>query len=160
MTKEQAEVRAVPPELVEMLADRPQLAEKFQHFQNAFHEEGALDPRMLELCRARIDALHGVNHTSAPGAEQDAGLLDGESRRQIAAGQFHAFTQQEQQALSLAEQLAIDAQGVSDEQVAAVNNALGEAAAVSLLTAVSMHDAAIRLQKVLEPFNNRSARGQ
>jgi len=140
MTEKQARARAVTPELAEMLAARPQLAEKFQHFQNAFHEEGALDLRVLELCRARIDALHGV------GAEID--------------GQFDALTDTEQQALSLAEQLAIDAHGVSDQQVAALTSVLGEAATVSLLTAVSMHDAGIRLQKVLEPLSNTSLGSQ
>ena len=159
MTEEQAQARAVPPELVEMLAGRPQLAEKFQHFQNAFHEEGALDPRLLELCRARSDALHGVEQVIDEGAGSEA-VLDVESGRQIAGGQFDAFAEHEQQALSLAEQLAIDAHGVSDQQVAALTTALGEAAAVSLLTAVSMHDARIRLQKVLEPFNKRSVESQ
>lgn len=152
MTDEQAQARAVPPDLVEMLAGRRQLAERFQHFQNAFHEEGALEPRMLELCRARVDALHGVSQGAA-----SAAVLDVESSRQIAAGQFDGFSEQEQQALTLAEQLAIDAHGVSDGQVAALNNALGEAATVSLLTAVSMHDAGIRLQKVLGSFKGTGA---
>lgn len=152
MTDEQAQARAVPPDLVEMLAGRPQLAERFQHFQNAFHEEGALEPRMLELCRARVDALHGISQGAA-----SAAVLDVESSRQIAAGQYDGFSEQEQQALSLAEQLAIDAHGVSDEQVAELNSALGDAATVSLLTAVSMHDAGIRLQKVLGSFKGTGA---
>jgi len=148
-TKEQAQARAVPAKLAERLAGRPLLAEKFQHFQNAFHEEAFVDARLLELCRARIDALHAL----APST-----LLDAQTRQQIAKGQYDAFTKQEQQALGVCEQLAIDAHGVTDDQVAALNSALGEAGAVSLLTAVSMHDANIRLQRVLEGFTNSTAR--
>ena len=143
-----AQTRAVPPRLVAALAGRPLLAQKFQHFQNAFHEEGVLDARLLELCRARIDALHGLKPST---------LLDADSRQQIAAGQFDSFTHLEQQALGAAEQLAIDAHGVTDAQVAELNAALGEAATVSLLTAASMHDASIRLQQVLEPLSETAA---
>jgi len=141
----QLEARAVPPGLASLLAGRPDLAEKYQHFQNAFHEEGALDARLLELCRARIDALHAVESTA---------LLDADTGRLIATGQFSSFSSTEQQALGVAEQLAIDAHGVTDEQVTTLNDALGEAAAVSLLTAVSMHDAGIRTRLVLESLNS------
>ena len=91
MTEELAQARAVPPELADLLAGRPVLAEKFQHFQNAFHEERALNPRMLELCRARIDALHGVGQDTNQIAAS-AALLDVESRRHIIDGKLDAFT--------------------------------------------------------------------
>jgi len=130
----EGQARAVTPELQKMLAGRALLADKFQHFQNVFHEEGALDTDLLELCRARVDVLHGLRSTPV----EDTARV---------------FSQQERQALDVAEQLAIDAHGLSDEQISALNSSLGEAAAVSLLVAVSMHDASIRLQRVLEPLN-------
>lgn len=133
--------RAVAPQLDALLAPRTALAKHFQHFQNAFHEEGCIDPRLLELCRARLDALHGMPSRST---------LDGQPAQCVARGDFAELTAVERQALSLCEQLAIDAHGVSDQQVAAVAEHLGEAATVSLLTAVSMHDASIRMELVLQ----------
>lgn len=135
-----AQERAAPAALRSLLSGRQLLAQKFQHFQNAFHEEGHLDARLLELCRARIDTLHGIT------AATD---LDEATAKQIARGDFSHFSQLEQQALSVAEQIAIDAHGVSDQQVHQLNELMGEAATVSLMTAASMHDASIRLQQVL-----------
>ena len=65
-------------------------------------------------------------------------------------GQFSSLTDIEQHAISVAEQLAIDAHGVTEAQVAVLNRELGAAATVSLLTAASMHDAAIRMRRVLQ----------
>lgn len=135
-----AQQRAVPGELRALLRQREPLAQHFQHFQNAFHEEGHLDPRLLELCRARIDTLHGITGTTS---------LDAATAQQISRGEFGGFTPVEQHALSVAEQMAIDAHGVSDQQIKRLNELLGEAATVSLVTAASMHDAGIRLQRVL-----------
>ena len=68
----------------------------------------------------------------------------------MARGDFAELSAVERQAISLCEQLAIDAHGVSDDQVAGLAKQLGEAATVSLLTAVSMHDASIRMELVLQ----------
>lgn len=143
--------RAIPLDLRASLQDREHLAQKFQHFQNAFHEEGLLDERLLELCRTRIDALHSMPATTT---------LDEETQALVTQGQFSSFTQIEQQALSIAEQMAIDAHGVTDQQVTALVAELGEAAAVSLITAASMHDATVRMQLVMNDLgtSNKASR--
>ena len=142
-SRQAAALRGVPEALRSMLSGRADLAAKFQNFQNAYHEEGLLDAHLLELCRARIDVLHGVESETT---------LDPALAELIAHGSFASLAVHEQHALSVAEQLAIDAHGVTDQQVSQLNNMLGEAATVTLLTAVSMHDARIRLQHVLTPL--------
>jgi len=135
-----AESRAVPAALLSLMAGRAGIAQRFSHFMNSFHEEGCLEIRLLELCRARIDALHGV---------QGRSTLDAKTSQLINQGSFSSLASIEQRAVAVAEQLALDAHGVTDIQVAELTAELGEAATVSLLTAASMHDATIRLHKTL-----------
>jgi len=142
-SRQAAALRGVPDALRGMLSGRADLADKFQNFQNAYHEEGLLDAHLLELCRARIDVLHGIESETT---------LDPALAELIARGSFASLAAHEQLALTVAETLAIDAHGVTDEQVSQLNAMLGEAATVTLLTAVSMHDARIRLQQVLTPL--------
>ena len=134
------EARAVPAALRAMLNGRPELAGKFQHFQNAFHDEGLLDEKLLEMCRARIDTVHDNQATTT---------LDAHTQNLIREGRFASFSEVEQNALAVAEQIAIDAHGITDQQVSELVVLLGEPATVSLITAASMHDATTRLQLVL-----------
>jgi len=134
------EARAVPSELLAMLNGRLELAGKFQHFQNAFHEEGLLNEKLLEMCRVRIDTLHGNQATTT---------LDANTHTLVREGRFATFSEVEQKALVVAEHIAIDAHGVTDKQTSELVAVLGEPATVSLITAASMHDATARLQLVL-----------
>jgi len=136
---------AVAAELLTQLTGKPSLAEGFLHFNLGFTDEGLLAPRLLELCRARVDALHQLPCQSS---------LDDATLQNIANGEFAEFTSAERLALDLAEQLTLDAHGVRDAQVAGVAAAIGEPATVTLLTAIAMHDANVRMQKVLVPLGN------
>jgi len=134
--------------LLDLLQGRPELAVRFGHFQAAFRDQQLVPERLLEICRTRIDALHNLplapTQTLAP---EDAAL--------VRAGNFATLSATEIAALSLTEQLAIDAHGVSDSQVNELGQTLGEPGAVTLLTAVALFDTNARMQRVLAPLRER-----
>jgi|GEM_PF-2848620 len=139
----------LPAGLPELLAGRPELATHLQSFQDSFAGDGLLDLRLLELCRTRLDGLH---------QEPPASTLSAPEAASVARGEVSTLSAAEQQALDLAEQLAIDSQQVSDAQVKTVAAELGPAATVTLLTAVAMHDANLRMRKVLAALQTTRTR--
>jgi len=143
----------VPKNLLDLLQSRPQLATRFGHFQAAFSDQQLVPERLLAICRARIDALHRLPAVRSPNLNADDQTL-------LAAGDFSALSRTEVAALKLAEQLVIDAHGVTDEQVGELGKALGEPGAVTLLTAIALFDSNARMQRVLAPLSKRRRASQ
>jgi len=143
----------VRKDLLDLLQARPQLAARFGHFQAAFSDQQLVPERLLAICRTRIDALHNLPAQSTP-------CLSIDEATSVAAGSYSALSVTEVAALNLAEQLAIDAHGVTDEQVSELGKALGEPGAVTLLTAVSLFDSNARMQRVLALLRERRRAAQ
>ncbi len=139
--------------LLDLLQARPQLAARFDHFQAAFSDQQLLPERLLAICRTRIDALHDLPAEASQQLSADEAAL-------VSAGNFAALSTTEIAALTLAEQMAMDAHGVTAAQVSAVADALGEPGAVTLLTAVALFDSNARMQRVLAPLRERRSATQ
>lgn len=138
--------------LLELLGERPELAARFGHFQAAFSDQNLLPERLLEICRTRLDALHNLPSIATE-------LITEELANQIQAGNFASLSTTEVAALSLTEQMAIDAHGVSETQISELSAALGEPGAVTLLTAVALFDSNARMQRVLQGLYDARAAG-
>lgn len=134
--------------LLDLLDGRPELAAQYGQFQAAFADQGLVPERLLDICRLRIDALHQL--TAIPATV----LTVGDAER-VRAGDFSMLATKEVAALTIAEQLMIDAHGVSSEQIAELAKTLGEPGAVTLLTAIAIFDANARMQRVLQPLRER-----
>ncbi|MHA7816564.1 MAG: carboxymuconolactone decarboxylase family protein [Pseudohaliea sp.] len=85
-----------------------------------------VDPRLLALCRARLQATQQRAVRQAPADCTDT----------------------ERQALALAEQFAVDVNGISEAQVAALGEAMGAGAVNALVNSLYLVDMALRLQQV------------
>jgi hypothetical protein len=96
--------------LDKVVNQRPAYAAAMREVDAAIREQEVLDPRILELCRLRIAQLLGASEAAEAAVAEEA-----------------AFTEAHRVCLGYAEQLLLDAQGVSDEQAAEVIDAVGEA---------------------------------
>jgi alkylhydroperoxidase family enzyme len=98
------------------------------------------DPVLLELARLRIAKLLGntpeLQQRTARAAR--AGLLEDKVDDLAAWPTSPRFTAPERACLALTEQFVMDANGVSEEQVAAVTEHLGGAGCYAFLQAVSV----------------------
>ena len=130
------------------LAHRPELLERYRAFYASFWEDGLVPRRMLELCRLRIAAIHDCEAEWLV-RDPEAGL-DPQALAELRAGSFAGFAAAEAIALQMAEQIPFAHHQISDEQVAAVKQALGEPGCVSLLTALAFFDVSCRLRLALD----------
>jgi alkylhydroperoxidase family enzyme len=98
------------------------------------------DPVLLELARLRIATLLGNDAELAPrtAAAREAGLTDSKIDAIAAWPTSPLFDARERACLSLTEQFVMDANGVTDEQVAAVTEHLGAEGCYSFVQAVSV----------------------
>lgn len=130
------------------LAHRPELLERYRAFYGSFWEDGLVPRRTLELCRLRIAAIHDC---AAEWLVRDpqAGVQP-EELVNLRSGSFTDFAPAEQVALQLAEQLPFAHHQITDAQVGAVKDALGEPGCVSLLTALAFFDVSCRLRLALD----------
>ncbi len=133
--------------LARALSEAPALQAKYAAFFRATHTEAQVSTTLLALCRARIELIHGLD-------PQAQALLDqieapAKVREALQSGQFEQLDPQAQAALTVAEQIPFNHHAVSDSQIAAVANHLGDAGAVSLLTACAFYDVNARLSMVL-----------
>ncbi len=117
-----------------MLAEHPVLADKYRAFLASL-ESSPVPTRLLDLCRAQIQLIHGV--TPAQLAPAD--------RQKLVAGDVSGFTAEETAALVVAERIPYQHHQLLDEEVAAVKQHLGEAGTVTLLTALAFMDVQCRL---------------
>jgi hypothetical protein len=103
---------------------RPQLFADYRAFEESVR--GALDPRLFELCRARV-----------------ARILGGD------AEEVAARTDCERACLRLADRFVLDPHGVSDADAAEVAAHLSPAAMVALIEALALFDGFMRFRLIL-----------
>ena len=131
-----------------VLGQRPELLNRYRTFYRTLWEDDLMPRRLLEICRLRIAAIHGC---AAEWAVRDAQVaLSEDAVQALERGEFSRFDDAEQAALAVAEQIPFAHHQISDADVAALKAALGEPAAVGLLTALAFFDVTCRLKLVLD----------
>jgi alkylhydroperoxidase family enzyme len=111
-----------------IVSQRPRYAAALADIEVAVWQQDAVDPLLLELCRLRIAQLLGCTVAlvfrtpEAVVAGLDENLVSSLSRWPTDA----RFSDQERVCLGYAEQLLLDAQGVSEEQADRVIDAVGQ----------------------------------
>lgn len=140
------DAQATPFEAV--LGLRPELLELYRAFYGQLWDTAAAPPRLLELCRLRIAALHGCDAEAA--IRQPAASVTGE---QVAAldrwPDAPCFSEVERAALAVAEKMPWQHHAIDDGEVAALRAHLDDAEAIALLVAMALFDATCRLRLVL-----------
>jgi hypothetical protein len=127
-----------------VLAHRPELLTRYRAFLSSLWSEGLVPRRILELCRLRVAAIHDC--------EQEWIIRDAEvalSQDQLdslKSGQLEPFNAAEQAALVVAERMPYQHHQLTDGEVDAVKQTIGDAGCVSLLNAVALFDANCRLK--------------
>jgi alkylhydroperoxidase family enzyme len=129
---------------------RPAYAAAFRDVEEALWGQVVLDPEILELCRLRIAQLLGADaelHVRTPAAGRvDESLIDVLARWPTAPG----FSEQQRSCLEYAEQILVDAQGVTDEQAAQTIEAVGEGGFLVLTYACGFFETTQRARLLLE----------
>ena len=130
------------------LGHRPELLARYKALYGTFWEDGLVPRRTLELCRLRIAAIHDCD---AEWCVRDAQVqLDDADQERLRRGREDGFDPEERAALALAERIPFSHHEITDEQVESVRGWLGDAGAVSLLTALAFFDVSCRLRLLLE----------
>ncbi len=129
---------------------RPNLFADYQAFETVFWREKLLPPVLLELVRLRVAGLHRCSpELNKRTPEARAAGLSEERIQQLGTAAVAEFDSCEQACLDLAEMFVIDAQQISDAQVAAVHEHLGDAGVVALMEALALYDGYCRAQVML-----------
>ena len=134
-----------------LFAHRPELLAGFEKFQASIAECKVLSPRVLELCRLRVAAIHGAQEVWQ--MRDPAVQLADEELQALQSGDIHAacFSAADSAALAVAEAMPYNHHGLEDRQVAALSEAYTHEGCVNLLTAVAFFDVSCRWQLVLRP---------
>lgn len=128
--------------LDQVAARRPAYGAALAEVQAALWEQDVLDAETLELCRLRIGQLLGAG----PAPERvDHALADAVARWPTDA----RFDARQRMVLGYAEQVLIDAQEVTDAQVVAVVDAIGEDGFLVLTYACGFFETTQRAEMVL-----------
>lgn len=132
------------PTLDGLLAQRPELLEKYRTFYASIWEAGLVPQRILEICRLRIAAIHDCE---AEWAQREADVtLGAEELEALRRGDLEPFDAAEQAALTVTELLPFAHHALTDDQVAEVKAQLGDAGCVSLINALVLFDVNCRLK--------------
>ena len=115
------------PDFEDVLTLRPELKAGFDSFMASFAQSSDVPSHILALCREQVAIKHSESIAGA-----DAGALVG------AEALAHA----------VAEKISYDHHAISDEEVSALVDELGEGGAVTLLTASAFYDVIQRLKQV------------
>lgn len=130
---------------------RPRYAAALRSVEAALWQQKVLDPVTLELCRLRIAQLLGCE--SAIGyrtPEAVAGGLDEEMVSVLSAWpEDNRFDRNRRVCLAYAEQLLIDAQGVTDYQANDVVAAIGEGGFLVLTYACGLFETTQRARQLV-----------
>lgn len=127
----------------QLLAQRPELEQKYAAFLEAVDGNDQLPASLLALCRARIEQIHGIEPDYP-----DAGIL-----ADLVSGQYNRFSESEQAALKIAERIPYQHHQIEDDRVEEVRRLIGNTACVALLTALSFCDVTCRLNQTLGGLN-------
>lgn len=132
---------------------RPAYADAMREVEAALWSQDALELEILELCRLRIAQLLGATGSEhrAPGIAIEQSLLANLSRWPTAS----AFADRHRVCLGYAEQVLMDAQGVTDEQADEVIRAVGEDAFIVLTYACGFFETTQRAQLLLGAGGDR-----
>jgi hypothetical protein len=134
--------------LVGVLRLDPTLETRFRAFYESLCAADAVPARILDLCRYRIAAIHGLSDVLL-GTEQTRSL-DPSTLAALRSGNVDTLDEQARIALALAEKIPYGQHDVGDQEVADARLAFGERGAVALLTALAFADVFCRLQIVLQ----------
>jgi alkylhydroperoxidase family enzyme len=127
---------------------RPGYAEALREVEAAVWAQDQVEPELLELCRLRIAQMIGAEEaaTRATLAVAPDATLVAQLRQWPTA---EGFSERQRVALAFAEQLVVDAQGVSDEQAAQVIAVLGDGGFLVLTYACGFFETTQRASLIL-----------
>lgn len=132
------------PSLDDLLAHRPELKAKYQTFYASIREAGLVPPRLLEICRLRMAAIHDC---AAEWTQRDAEVEFSDAElAALKRGDVQAFAPLEQAALTVTERLPYQHHELTDAEVATLKSQLGDAGCVSLINALVLFDVNCRLK--------------
>ncbi|MCU1343765.1 MAG: hypothetical protein JWL70_31 [Acidimicrobiia bacterium] len=121
---------------------RPDYADALRRVEAAIWHQELVDTELLQLCQRRIAQLLRHRSSADPGATE---LVDAVSSWPTDP----RFSDRHRVCLAYAEQLLIDAEGVTDQQAAAVVDALGEGGFMVLTYACGFFETRTRADLVL-----------
>jgi alkylhydroperoxidase family enzyme len=127
---------------------RPAYARALREVEDAVWNQDQVEPALLELCRLRIAQMLGADEQLTR-PRVTVGLdpvLLAELRQWPTSD---AFTERQRVGLGFAEQLVVDAQGVSDEQAASVIATIGDGGFLVLTYACGFFETTQRASIVL-----------
>jgi alkylhydroperoxidase family enzyme len=129
---------------------RTNLFAAWSEFVSLLWEKRLAPPVILQLAQLRVRQLHGLALGAQRMSEALAAGWDESRVAELGAWWKSArFDAAERACLRLAEQFVLDAKGISDEEIAPVRAALGDAAVVALVEALAIFDGFTRFQKML-----------
>jgi hypothetical protein len=131
-----------------LLTHRPELLEGYRAFYASLWSERLVPRRTLELCRLRVAAIHDC---AAEWAIRDAQVvLSAGELTALQRGDLQTFDQAERAALTVSERIPYQHHALTDDEVAAVRQRIGDAGCVSLLNALVLFDVNCRLKLTFE----------
>ena len=139
------------PDFEDVFSLRPDLYDGYRAFYALFWQQHLVDPVLLEIARLRIARLNGcVGETVLRYRPAiDAGMSEAEARA-VLDGRGHQVLDRLQLAcLGLAEKFVLDVHSITDADVAAVREEIGEPALVALIEAMALFDGFTRFRAIL-----------
>lgn len=133
----------------QLLGRRPKLLEAYRDFYGSLWDQGVLPDSLLELLRLRIAQLHdcaGELNIRHLGSGVDDAKIDALYSWQ----ESEAFSALERAALAYADQIPWAHHQITDEQVAAIKDEIGDAGFVAVSFATAFFDANCRLRQLFE----------
>ncbi len=134
-----------------VLSMRPDLAELWHRLDAELWTDPTADPVLLELCRIRVAQLHRAEGSAGhrTPAAVAAGLTDELVEALPRWAVDDRFDEATRAALAVAELFVVDVHSVTDDQMAAVGEALGPSALTTFGTALAVWDGICRFERVL-----------
>lgn len=137
-------------ELERVFGLRENLFEAWRDFASLLWVKRLAPPVILQLAQLRVRQLHGLALGSRRMSEAlQAGWDEGRVAELAAWWKSSRFTPDERACLRLAEQFVLDANAITDDDVAPVRAALGDAGVVAYVEALAIFDGFTRFQKML-----------
>jgi alkylhydroperoxidase family enzyme len=141
--------------LDKVFGHRPAYAAALREVESALWEQDVLEPQILELCRLRIAQLLGDPDATNERSPAAAGLDQARLRSVAQWPTAPEFEDRHRVCLGYAEQLLMDAQAVSDDDVARVIDAVGEGGFLVLTYGCGLFETTQRAKLVLTAGRER-----